>query len=64
MVAGLLLRVAAIAFAVLAVFSAAIVAVQMLYGLHDGSIPSKMSWLPWATIVLGVATATLIMRML
>lgn len=64
MVAGLVLRVTATMLAVLAVFSTAILAVQMFYGLRDGSIPSKISWLPWATIALGVATATLIRRML
>lgn len=64
MVAGLVLLIAVTVFAAMAVFSTAILAVQMLHGLHDGSIPSKAFWLPWATIALGIATATLIMRML
>ena len=64
MVAGLVLRVAAIVFAVLAVFSTTILAVQMLFALDDGSMPSKLAWVPWMTILTGIATATFIMRML
>lgn len=62
--AGLVLRVAAIVFAALAVFSTAILAVQMLFDLDDGSMPSKLAWIPWMTILTGIATATFIMRML
>ena len=64
MVAGLVLLIAATVFAEMAVFSTAILAAQVFHGLCDGSIPSKMFWLPWVTIVLGVATAILIMQML
>lgn len=64
MVAGLVLRVAAIVFAVLTVFSTAILTVQMIFALNDGSMPSKMFWLPWVTILTGTTTATLIMRMI
>lgn len=61
MVAGLVLRIGAIVFAATTVFSATILAAQMLFALDDGSMPSKLAW---ATILLGVATATLITRML
>ena len=64
MVAGLVLRVAAIVFAVLAVFSTTILAVQMLFAFDDGSMPSKLAWVPWMTILTGIATATFIMRMI
>ena len=46
MMAGPVLRVAAIVFAALAIFSAAILAVQMLFDLDDGSMPSKLAWVP------------------
>lgn len=61
MAAGLVLRIAAIVFAVLAVFSTTILAVQMLFALDDGLMPSKLAWVPWMTILTGIATATLIM---
>lgn len=64
MAAGLVLRVTAIVFAVLAVFSTTILAVQMFFALHGGSMPSKLAWIPWVTILTGTTTATLIMRML
>ena len=64
MAASLMLHVAAIVFAALAVFSAAILAVQMLFDLDDGSMPSKLTWVPWMTILTGIGTATFIMRML
>lgn len=62
MAASLVLRVAAIVFAALAVFSTTILAVQMLLALDDGSMPSKLAWVPWMTILTGIATATFIMR--
>ena len=64
MAASLVLHVAAIVFAALAAFSAAILTVQMLFDLDDGSMPSKLAWVPWVTILTGIATATFIMRML
>ena len=63
MVTGLVLRVATIVFAALAVFSTTVLAAQMLFALDDGSMPSKLAWVPWATILLGVMTATLVTRM-
>ena len=63
MVASLVLRAATIVFAALAVFSTTVLAVQMLFDLDDGSMPSKLAWVPCATILLGVATATLVTRM-
>ena len=63
MVAGLVLRVATIVFAALAVFSTTVLAAQMLFALDDSSMPSKLAWVPWATILLGIATATLVTRM-
>lgn len=62
MVAGLVLRVTAIVFAVPAVFSTTILAVQMLFALDDGPMPSKLARVPWMTILTGIATATFIMR--
>ena len=64
MVAGLVLRVAAIVFAASAAFTTTVLAVQMFFALYDGSMPPKLSWIPWATIVLGAVTAIALVRML
>ena len=64
MATSLVLRVTAIVFAALAVFSAAILAMQMLFDLDDGSMLSELAWVPWMTILTGIAAATFIMRML
>lgn len=64
MAAGLVFRVTAIVFAVPAVFSTTILAVQMLFAPGNGSMPSKLAWVPWMTILTGIATATLVMQML
>lgn len=64
MAAGPMLRVAAIVFAVPAVFPAPVPAAQMLFALHDGPVPSKPAWVPRTTVLAGTATAAFIMGML